>query len=36
VVRASLALAIQRKGAVYTTNPAWKNLALGIEVNVIR
>jgi PIN domain nuclease of toxin-antitoxin system len=34
--RACLALAIQRKATVYTTNPAWKNLDLGIEVEVIR
>jgi len=34
--RACLALAIQRKAAVYTTAAAWKNLALGIEVEVIR
>jgi len=34
--RACLALAIQRKAAVYTTDAAWKNLDLGIEVQVIR
>ena len=34
--RACLALAIHRKAAVYTTDAAWKNLRLGIEVNVIR
>lgn len=34
--RACLALAIQRKATVYTTDRAWKNLALGIEVEVIR
>ncbi|MGD1061668.1 MAG: type II toxin-antitoxin system VapC family toxin [Terracidiphilus sp.] len=34
--RACLALAIQRKAAVYTTDAAWKNLGLSIEVNVIR
>lgn len=34
--RACLALAIQRKAAVYTTDASWKNLNLGIEVNVIR
>ena len=34
--RACLALAIQRKAAVYTTDAAWKNLNLGIEINVIR
>jgi PIN domain nuclease of toxin-antitoxin system len=34
--RACLALAIQRKAAVYTADAAWKNLGLNIEVNVIR
>jgi ribonuclease VapC len=34
--RACLALAIQRKAAVYTTDSAWKNLSLPIEVKVIR
>lgn len=34
--RACLALAIQRKAAVYTTDAAWKNIGLAIEVNVIR
>ena len=34
--RACLALAIQRKAVVYTTDAAWKNLDLGIEINVIR
>jgi PIN domain nuclease of toxin-antitoxin system len=36
--RACLALAIQRKAAVYTADAVWKNLSLslGIEVNVIR
>ena len=34
--RACLALAIQRKATVYTTDAAWKNLGLGIEVEVIR
>lgn len=34
--RACLALAIQRQATVYTTNPAWKNLNLGINVEVIR
>jgi PIN domain nuclease of toxin-antitoxin system len=34
--RACLALAIQRKAAVYTTDAAWKNLSLGIGVEVIR
>ena len=34
--RACLALAIDRKATVYTTDKAWKNLALGIEIEVIR
>ncbi len=34
--RACLALAIQHKAAVYTTDATWKNLSLPIEVNVIR
>jgi len=34
--RACLALALQRKATVYTTDPAWRNLNLGIEVEVIR
>lgn len=34
--RACLALAIQRKATVYTTDKAWKNLTLGIAINVIR
>jgi PIN domain nuclease of toxin-antitoxin system len=34
--RACLALAIQRKARVYTTDAAWKNLSLGIEFEVIR
>lgn len=34
--RACLALAIERRARAYTTNPAWKNLHLGIEVEVIR
>jgi PIN domain nuclease of toxin-antitoxin system len=34
--RACLALAIERKATVYTTDRAWKNLNLGIEVEVIR
>lgn len=34
--RACLALAMQRKATVYTTDKAWKNLSLGIEVEVIR
>ena len=34
--RACLALAIERKATVYTTDRAWKNLSLGIEIEVIR
>jgi PIN domain nuclease of toxin-antitoxin system len=34
--RACLALAIERKAKVYTTDRAWKNLSLGIEIEVIR
>jgi PIN domain nuclease of toxin-antitoxin system len=34
--RACLALAIQRKATVYTADAAWKNLGLGIEIEVIR
>jgi ribonuclease VapC len=34
--RACLALAIDRKATVYTTDRTWKNLHLGIEVEVIR
>jgi len=34
--RACLALAIDRKATVYTTDRVWKNLALDIEVQVIR
>ena len=34
--RACLALAIDRKAKVYTTDRAWKNLSLGIEIEVIR
>ncbi len=34
--RACLALAIERSATVYTTDRAWKNLALGIDVEVIR
>lgn len=34
--RACLALAIERKATVYTTDAAWKNLGLEIEVEVIR
>jgi ribonuclease VapC len=34
--RACLALAMQRKATVYTTDRSWKNLEIGIEVTVIR
>ena len=34
--RACLALAIDRKATVYTTDRAWKNLGLGVRVKVIR
>lgn len=34
--RACLALAIERKATVYTTDKVWKNLPLGIEIEVIR
>ncbi len=34
--RACLALAIDRKAAVYTTDRAWTSLPLGIQVEVIR
>jgi ribonuclease VapC len=34
--RACLALAIERKATVYTTDRVWKNLSLGIEIEVIR
>ena len=34
--RACLALAIQRKAKVYTTDRVWKNFALGIDVELIR
>jgi len=34
--RACLALAIDRKATVYTTDKVWKNLSLGIEIEVIR
>jgi PIN domain nuclease of toxin-antitoxin system len=34
--RACLALAIDRKAKVYTTDRAWKSLSLGIEIKVIR
>lgn len=33
--RACLALAMQRKARVYTTDRTWKNLDLGIDVEVI-
>ena len=34
--RACLALAIERKARVYTTDRAWASLSLGIEIEVIR
>lgn len=34
--RACLALAIQRKATVYTSDAAWQEFRLGIEVEVIR
>jgi len=34
--RACLALAIERKAPVYTTDKAWRNLSLGIDIEVIR
>lgn len=34
--RACLALAIERKATVYTTDRVWKELSLGIEIEVIR
>jgi len=34
--RACLALAIQHQAPVYTTDRAWKSLALGVEVEIIR
>ncbi len=34
--RACLALAIHLKAPVYTTDRAWKNLKLGVEVHVVR
>jgi PIN domain nuclease of toxin-antitoxin system len=34
--RACLALAIERKVTVYTTDRVWKSLNLGIEIEVIR
>ncbi|HKF47993.1 MAG TPA: type II toxin-antitoxin system VapC family toxin [Terracidiphilus sp.] len=34
--RACLALAMERKAKVYTTDRNWKNLSLGIDIEVIR
>jgi ribonuclease VapC len=34
--RACLALAIQHKAVVYTTDRVWKELSVGIEIKVIR
>jgi ribonuclease VapC len=34
--RACLALAVERKATVYTTDRAWKSLDLGIPIEVIR
>jgi ribonuclease VapC len=34
--RACLALAIERKATVYTSDRTWKNLDLGIQIEVIR
>jgi PIN domain nuclease of toxin-antitoxin system len=34
--RACLALAIERRATVYTTDRIWKKLSLGIEIEVIR
>jgi ribonuclease VapC len=34
--RACLALAMERKAKVYTADRNWKNLSLGIEIEVIR
>ncbi len=34
--RACLSLAIERHATVYTTDRAWKNLSLAIEIEVIR
>ncbi len=34
--RACLALALERKAVVYTTDKVWSNLALGIQIEVIR
>ena len=33
--RACLALALERKATVYTTDTAWKNLSLGVDIEVI-
>ena len=33
--RACLALALARKATVYTTDTAWKNLSLGVDIEVI-
>ena len=34
--RACLALALERKAVVYTTDKVWANLALGMQIEVIR
>ncbi|MGB6690413.1 MAG: type II toxin-antitoxin system VapC family toxin [Terracidiphilus sp.] len=34
--RACLALAVERNAKVFTTDRTWKNLSLGIEIEVIR
>ncbi len=34
--RACLALALERNAKIYTTDRRWKNLSLGIEIEVIR
>jgi ribonuclease VapC len=34
--RACLALAIQRKGTVYTADRSWSGLSLGIKIEIIR
>ncbi len=34
--RACLALAIERRARVYTTDRTWKSLSLGLEIEVIR
>jgi len=34
--RACLALAIHHQATAYTTNTAWRNLRLGIDIEVIR